>query len=105
MRGDQSRLPDVRRYLLLTAVVVIAGCGSFGSKMNTWVGSPFERHLDVSDTRTRIEEKRGPDDRGHVTYVERIQNGENCRVIWDVDAQGLITGWRSEGSACKWYTN
>jgi len=45
----------------------------------------------------------GPDAEGNKVYVIRIE--KKCRVFHTVNASGIITAWRSEGSACKHYTN
>ena len=89
--------------ILATAAILTTACISFAKKNDSWIGIPIERYLNISDTRARIEETRGPDLRGHKIYVEWVE--KKCRVYWDVDAGGIITSWRSEGSACKYYTN
>jgi len=50
-----------------------------------------------------LEEVQGPDAEGNKVYVIRIE--KKCRVFHTVNASGIITAWRSEGSACKHYTN
>jgi hypothetical protein len=87
--------------VVATAAILATACTPFATKKDLWVGFPIDRYLDIYDTRARIEETRGPDARGNKIYVERIE--KQCRVYWDVDAGGIITGWRSEGSACKHY--
>jgi hypothetical protein len=52
---------------------------------------------------TKLEEIRGPDRYGNRIYVMSI--GKKCLKFWTVDAQGIITGGRHEGSACKYLTN
>jgi hypothetical protein len=72
--------------------------------MDSWIGQPVEKYLAIPDKGTeKIEEVRGPDERGHKIYVISIE--KQCRFFWDVDAQGIVTAWRSEGSHCKYYTN
>lgn len=89
--------------VLMIAVAFITGCTPFSDKMKSWVGSPIERRLNIEGARELIHKADGPDSRGHTIYVEWVE--KKCQVFWDVDSDGIIAEWRSEGSACKYYTN
>ena len=76
----------------------------FSVKMNNWIGHPIQEGLDIPEKGGEyVEEIRGPDEDGNRIYV--IHVGRRCRTFQTVNAQGLITGWTSEGSGCKGYVN
>jgi len=87
--------------VMATAAVLATACTPFATKMDSWVGIPIQRRLNFDEGRAQIQATGVPDTSGQVVYVERIE--KKCHVYWDVDAAGVITGWRSEGSACKHY--
>ena len=65
-------------------------------------GRSIEEWLAIPDKgRERVEEVRGPHAAESKVYVIWIE--AHCRVFWTVNTEGIITGWRSEGSACKHY--
>lgn len=92
-----------QRLGIYIALGFLSACTSFDRKLYTWIGTPIKDYLSVGG-RLPPEEIRGPDAQGHRTYVARIEKGENCIVYWDVDADGIIRGWKHEGSSCKHYT-
>ena len=94
------------RLTVLISLLSLAGCyTSFSSKMDSWIGAPIQNWLDLLDKRGGdvLEEVQGPDAEGNKVCVIRIE--KKCRVFHTVNANGIITAWRSEGSACKHYTN
>jgi len=93
------------RLVALIGLLNLAGCyTSFSSKMDSWIGTPIQDWINIPDKGGEtIEEVQGPDAKGDKIYVIRIE--KKCRLFYTVNAQGIITAWRSEGSACKHYTN
>jgi hypothetical protein len=85
-------------------LLLLSSCGSFSSKMDSWIGRPMQERLDILGTGgDQLEEVTNPDQNGNRVYVTSTKRG--CRMFWTVDAQGIMRSWRSEGSACKYYTN
>lgn len=100
IRSRRLRLGFAIGLLIMSSC--LAACSSFASTMNSWIGKPIEPYLAIQDRGGEtLDEIRGPDERGHKIYVFTVE--KNCRVFWDVDAQGIVTGWKSEGWACKHY--
>ena len=93
------------RLAVLIGALSLAGCYTkFSTKMDSWIGAPIQDWIDIPDKGTEVlEEVQGPDAEGNKVYVIRIE--KKCRVFHTVNASGIITAWRSEGSACKHYTN
>jgi hypothetical protein len=94
-----------RRWNLLGVALLFgaAACTPFSKKMDSWTGQPIERWLAIPDKGgEHVQEVRGPDEQGTKIYV--ISISKHCQVFWTVNAQGIITAWRSEGSGCKYLT-
>lgn len=94
-------ITQFRYVAIIITTVVSGGCTSFDKKMNVAVGLPIDRLLATEGT--HIEKTENLDALGRSVYLEVIE--KNCRVFWSVSTDGTIAAWRSEGSACKYYTN
>jgi hypothetical protein len=90
------------RGMIGLIIVLLSGCmTSFSSKMDSWVGNPITDRLEFP--KAKIRELSGRDRQGNRVYLEDWDS--DCEVYWTVNASGVITGWSSEGKACKYYVN
>lgn len=94
--------------VLIVSAFFLTACTFFSTKMNSWVGKYMSDRLniDLKYTRERIqfvENRPGIDPPGQDTYIEQIE--KKCVVYWQVDSDGRIVSWRSDGSNCKYYNN
>ena len=91
-------------YSIIAILACISGCESFSSKMNSWVGQPIAPYLAVKDRGGEtLEEVTSPDANGNKTYIFSVD--KTCRVYWNVDKDGIVRSWKSEGTSCKYYNN
>jgi len=103
--NDLATVTSIRSWaiaMLLLGLAVNSACTSFDSKLDSWVGSRIDKLLSITGKgREELLGIRGPDSRGHRQYVYKVC--DHCTVLWDVNAQGVITGWTREGWGCKHY--
>lgn len=82
-----------------TAGLTLAGCTSFDSKMQSWVGHPIQQILDIVEDEPVS--KSAPDAEGRIEYAISARPKDDCVIHFLVNQSGIIVGWSSEGRWCR----
>jgi len=98
----------IMKYTLISLIVLIAfitpGCVSqftpFKEATESWIGATFERRSGVSEYFEKNPALGGVEKKtdGSMIYKEPIREG--CVIFWNVNPEGIIVDYRTEGDRC-----